>query len=308
MKKTLKITFFSILLILGMALFTQKSEAAKLNMGCDVNKNLKAGDEISVSVTADGEEYGKIMAIFGYLFYDKDAVELIPLEEDTKSAKIELGTGWSIGNLSLGEANTESDNQDANNQDASNQEASNAEESNNTESAISEELPRFLIYSNDKNREDTAVYIKFRVKDVKKFKDSEISIKNITLYDSEHNEIQTNIEDSLLKIGDLKAVKASKFDKKLVIIAIMIILVLVGICIYMLKRQKDISVKNNKEENTAKEISAKEAEKVKDETTIADNKQKVKKKENKNKEDNSKLEDEKKIEENKKDNNNKEDK
>ncbi len=300
MKKTLKITFFSILLILGMALFTQKSEAAKLNMGCDVNKNLKAGDEISVSVTADGEEYGKIMAIFGYLFYDKDAVELIPLEEDTKSAKIELGTGWPIGNLSLGEANTESDNQDANNQDASN-----AEESNNTESAISEELPSFLIYSNDKNREDTAVYIKFRVKDVKKFKDSEISIKNITLYDSEHNEIQTNIEDSLLKIGDLKAVKASKFDKKLVIIAIIIILVLVGICIYMLKRQKDISVKNNKEENTAKEISAKEAEKVKDETTIADNKQKVKKKENKNKEDNSKLEDEKKIEENKKDNNNK---
>ena len=159
-----------------------------------------------------------------------------------------------------------------------------------------------------KNREDTAVYIKFRVKDVKKFKDSEISIKNITLYDSEHNEIQTNIEDSLLKIGDLKAVKASKFDKKLVIIAIIIILVLVCICIYMLKRQKDISVKNNKEENTAKEISAKEAEKVKDETTIADNKQKVKKKENKSKEDNSKLEDEKKIEENKKDNNNKEDK
>lgn len=305
MKKTLKITFFSILLILGMTLFTQKSEAAKLNMGCDVNKNLKAGDEISVSVTTDGEEYGKIMAIFGYLFYDKDAVELIPLEEDTKSAKIELGTGWSIGNLSLGEANTESDNQDVNNQDANNQEASNqetsnAEESNNTESAISEELPKFLIYSNDKNREDTAVYIKFRVKDVKKFKDSEISIKNITLYDSEHNEIQTNIEDSLLKIGDLKA---SKFDKKLVIIAIMIIFVLVGVCIYMIKRQKDISVKN-KEENTAEEISVKEAEKVKDETTIADNKQKVKKEENKKKEDNSKLEDEKKVEEN----NNKEDK
>ena len=38
----------------------------------------------------------------------------------------------------------------------------------------------------------------------KKFKNTEVSIKQITLYDSEHREIQSNIEDSVLKMSDVK--------------------------------------------------------------------------------------------------------
>lgn len=248
MKKVLKVVILSILLILGMFIVNQKSEAVTLDMNYSFsndensqkNQKVKNGDEISIAITVNGEENGKIMAIFGYLYYDKDVLELVPSSDDENSADIQLGTGWSIGNLSLGNTTAEE---------------------NETEE---KEQPKFLIYSNDENREDTAVYVKFKVKDEKKFKNTEVSIKQITLYDSEHREIQSNIEDSVLKMSDVKiGNKSSKNVMKIVIISILIIVVLCGIGVFINKKQKELKeeksnfknekVEENKEKNKEKE-------------------------------------------------------
>jgi uncharacterized protein YxeA len=247
MKKVLKVVILSILLILGMFIVNQKSEAVTLDMNYSFsndensqkNQKVKSGDEISIAITVNGEENGKIMAIFGYLYYDKDVLELVPSSDDENSADIQLGTGWSIGNLSLGNTTAEE---------------------NETEE---KEQPKFLIYSNDENREDTAVYVKFKVKDEKKFKNTEVSIKQITLYDSEHREIQSNIEDSVLKMSDVKiGNKSSKNVMKIVIISILIIVVLCGIGVFINKKQKELKeeksnfknekVEENKEKNEKK--------------------------------------------------------
>ena len=249
MKKVLKVVILSILLILGMFIVNQKSEAVTLDMNYSFsndensqkNQKVKSGDEISIAITVNGEENGKIMAIFGYLYYDKDVLELVPSSDDENSADIQLGTGWSIGNLSLGNTTAEE---------------------NETEE---KEQPKFLIYSNDENREDTAVYVKFKVKDEKKFKNTEVSIKQITLYDSEHREIQSNIEDSVLKMSDVKiGNKSSKNVMKIVIVSILIIVVLCGIGVFINKKQKELKeeksnfknekVEKNKEKNEKKEV------------------------------------------------------
>ena len=78
MKKVLKVVILSILLILGMFIVNQKSEAVTLDMNYSFsndensqkNQKVKSGDEISIAITVNGEENGKIMAIFGYLYYD----------------------------------------------------------------------------------------------------------------------------------------------------------------------------------------------------------------------------------------------
>ncbi len=279
MKKVLKVVILSILLILGMFIVNQKSEAVTLDMNYSFsndensqkNQKVKSGDEISIAITVNGEENGKIMAIFGYLYYDKDVLELVPSSDDENSADIQLGTGWSIGNLSLGNTTAEE---------------------NGTEE---KEQPKFLIYSNDENREDTAVYVKFKVKDEKKFKNTEVSIKQITLYDSEHREIQSNIEDSVLKMSDVKiGNKSSKNVMKIVIISILIIVVLCGIGVFVNKKQKELKeeksnfknekVEENKEKNEKKEVKKienKELKEDKKDTSEENNQEKNKEKEEK---------------------------
>ena len=279
MKKVLKVVILSILLILGMFIVNQKSEAVTLDMNYSFsndensqkNQKVKTGDEISIAITVNGEENGKIMAIFGYLYYDKDVLELVPSSDDENSADIQLGTGWSIGNLSLGNTTAEE---------------------NETEE---KEQPKFLIYSNDENREDTAVYVKFKVKDEKKFKNTEVSIKQITLYDSEHREIQSNIEDSVLKMSDVKiGNKSSKNVMKIVIISILIIVVLCGIGVFVNKKQKELKeeksnfknekVEENKEKNEKKEVKKienKELKEDKKDTSEENNQEKNKEKEEK---------------------------
>lgn len=278
MKKVLKVVILSILLILGMFIVNQKSEAVTLDMNYSFsndensqkNQKVKTGDEISIAITVNGEENGKIMAIFGYLYYDKDVLELVPSSDDENSADIQLGTGWSIGNLSLGNTTAEE-----------------------------KEQPKFLIYSNDENREDTAVYVKFKVKDEKKFKNTEVSIKQITLYDSEHREIQSNIEDSVLKMSDVKiGNKSSKNVMKIVIISILIIVVLCGIGVFINKKQKELKeeksnfknekVEENKEKNEKKEVKKiekkienKELKEDKKDTSEENNQEKNKEKEEK---------------------------
>ena len=98
MKKVLKVVILSILLILGMFIVNQKSEAVTLDMNYSFsndensqkNQKVKSGDEISIAITVNGEENGKIMAIFGYLYYDKDVLELVPSSDDETSSSTSL--------------------------------------------------------------------------------------------------------------------------------------------------------------------------------------------------------------------------
>lgn len=296
MKKVLKVVILSILLILGMFIVNQKSEAVTLDMNYSFsndensqkNQKVKNGDEISIAITVNGEENGKIMAIFGYLYYDKDVLELVPSSDDENSADIQLGTGWSIGNLSLGNTTAEE---------------------NETEE---KEQPKFLIYSNDENREDTAVYVKFKVKDEKKFKNTEVSIKQITLYDSEHREIQSNIEDSVLKMSDVKiGNKSSKNVMKIVIISILIIVVLCGIGVFINKKQKELKeeksnfknekVEENKEKNEKKEV--KKIEKKIENKELKEDKKDTSEEKNKEKEEKSEVNKKSSSDSNEKDDN-----
>ena len=296
MKKVLKVVILSILLILGMFIVNQKSEAVTLDMNYSFsndensqkNQKVKNGDEISIAITVNGEENGKIMAIFGYLYYDKDVLELVPSSDDENSADIQLGTGWSIGNLSLGNTTAEE---------------------NETEE---KEQPKFLIYSNDENREDTAVYVKFKVKDEKKFKNTEVSIKQITLYDSEHREIQSNIEDSVLKMSDVKiGNKSSKNVMKIVIISILIIVVLCGIGVFINKKQKELKeeksnfknekVEENKEKNEKKEV--KKIEKKIENKELKEDKKDTSEEKNKKKEEKSEVNKKSSSDSNEKDDN-----
>ena len=296
MKKVLKVVILSILLILGMFIVNQKSEAVTLDMNYSFsndensqkNQKVKSGDEISIAITVNGEENGKIMAIFGYLYYDKDVLELVPSSDDENSADIQLGTGWSIGNLSLGNTTAEE---------------------NETEE---KEQPKFLIYSNDENREDTAVYVKFKVKDEKKFKNTEVSIKQITLYDSEHREIQSNIEDSVLKMSDVKiGNKSSKNVMKIVIVSILIIVVLCGIGVFINKKQKELKeeksnfknekVEKNKEKNEKKEV--KKIEKKIENKELKEDKKDTSEEKNKEKEEKSEVNKKSSSDSNEKDDN-----
>lgn len=296
MKKVLKVVILSILLILGMFIVNQKSEAVTLDMNYSFsndensqkNQKVKSGDEISIAITVNGEENGKIMAIFGYLYYDKDVLELVPSSDDENSADIQLGTGWSIGNLSLGNTTAEE---------------------NETEE---KEQPKFLIYSNDENREDTAVYVKFKVKDEKKLKNTEVSIKQITLYDSEHREIQSNIEDSVLKMSDVKiGNKSSKNVMKIVIVSILIIVVLCGIGVFINKKQKELKeeksnfknekVEENKEKNEKKEV--KKIEKKIENKELKEDKKDTSEEKNKEKEEKSEVNKKSSSDSNEKDDN-----
>lgn len=82
------------------------------------------------------------MAVFGALEYDKDVLELLEFSDNNSSTNLEVGTGWSIGYISL----------------------------NGNEDGENADKPTFLIYSNDENRSNTIGYIKFRVKDPVKVK------------------------------------------------------------------------------------------------------------------------------------------
>lgn len=270
MKKVLKVMSLSVLLIVLMFIVNQKSEAVTLDMNYSVSneesgkksKKIKSGDEILVAITVNGEDNGKIMAMFGYLYYDKDVLELVPSSNEDNSADIQLGTGWSIGNLSLG--NSVEGESDSKNQG----------------------IPKFLIYSNDKNREDTAVRVKFKVKDERKFKDTEIKIKEITLYDSEHREIKSNVEDSVLKMSSIKINTKSSMDRFAIIVTIISILIIIILVIFVMfinKKQK--KTKEEISENTKLEKEDKSTENSKKEIIKPknDNSKDINKKSNNNK-------------------------
>lgn len=212
MIKKVKVIFFCIFIVASVFFISKNVEATTIDMNYSLvneNKNsgkLHAGDEIIVSVSVNGEENGKIMAIFGHLEYDENILELVKDDESENSAKIELGNGWSIGNLSIDEIEENSDNKNS-----------------------EKNCPKFLIYSSDENRENTAVYIRFRVKDnIKNVKSTNVIVKDIALYDLDHKEINTKVKDSSLNI---KFSQFSKLNQKDMFVVILTIIVIIMICV-----------------------------------------------------------------------------
>lgn len=243
-KRLMKVIIFSVLIILAIMYITnRKVDAATIDMNymsADENKNINkinAGDEFLVSVSINGDESDKVMAIFGYLEYDSDILELVKEDGSENIAKIKLGNGWSIGNVS-------------------------DEESSNPKKS------KFLIYSDEESRENTAVYIRFKVKEnvnTKRVKNAIVQVKDVTLYDTEHKELKSKVENSLLTVNFSKIGKINKTDKYVSIIStiviIIIIIIIIGGKFFEKKQEEQInSEKSNENKKTMKNENNKEKE------------------------------------------------
>lgn len=232
MKKSFR-KILLMLIILGsisISLFACKTEAATLNMSYgksnssteENNKEvqIKPGEEIivNVSIVSDDNNSPKIMSIYGNLEFDNNVLELIKSEDNEKSAQIELGDGWIIGNLNM-------------------------------------EDSKFLIYTSDKDRSDTAFSVKFKVKEDCKVDNTTVVIKDIILYNASQKAIEENVQNINLEI------KIDKIDERVMSIGkiglIIVILIIIIACIFLLKKK---SKKKNvsKSEQKESEISEKE--------------------------------------------------
>ena len=231
MKNVKKIIGMISLIMLSIVIFATNVEATTIGTSYCINnsestkKNPKvhSNDEIIISLSLDNEDE-KVMAVFGALEYDKDVLELLEFSDNNTSTNLEVGTGWSIGYISL-----------------------NGNENEKEENA---DKPTFLIYSNDEERSNTIGYIKFKVKDPVKVKNTEIKLKDITTYDIDHREISKKVEDTSLKVKISKFNIKNKSDKYMLILTIVIILIIVIAVTVVFVRSKKI--KENNKENVEK--------------------------------------------------------
>lgn len=229
MKNVKKIVEIISLIMLSVFIFSTNVEATTIGTSYCINnsestkKNPKvhSNDEIIISLSLDNEDE-KVMAVFGALEYDKDVLELLEFSDNNSSTNLEVGTGWSIGYISL----------------------------NGNEDGENADKPTFLIYSNDENRSNTIGYIKFRVKDPVKVKNTEIKLKDITTYDVEHIEISKKVEDTSLNVKISKFNIKNKSDKYMLILTIVIILIIIiAVTVIFIRRKK---IKENNKENDEK--------------------------------------------------------
>lgn len=254
MKNVKKIIGMISLIMLSIVIFATNVEATTIGTSYCINnsestkKNPKvhSNDEIIISLSLDNEDE-KVMAVFGALEYDKDVLELLEFSDNNTSTNLEVGTGWSIGYISL-----------------------NGNENEKEENA---DKPTFLIYSNDEERSNTIGYIKFKVKDPVKVKNTEIKLKDITTYDIDHREISKKVEDTSLKVKISKFNIKNKSDKYMLILTIVIILIIVIAVTVVFVRNKKI--KENNKENVEK-IANNETENTENE----DNNKKINKNSN----------------------------
>lgn len=209
---------------------------------CDSSKKnpkVHSNEELIVSISLSNEDE-KVMAVFGSLEYDKDVLELVGFSDNKNSTNLEVGTGWSIGYISL-----------------SNQEDENSENI---------DKPTFLIYSNDENRSDTIGYIKFKVKDPVKVKNTEIKLSDITTYDLDHREISKKVDDTTLNVKISKFNIKNKSDKYMLILTIIIvILIIIAIIAVVIKNKKnntdnDKKIENNSDDKKSDEKNNKKVE------------------------------------------------
>lgn len=169
------------------------------------NFKLYPGDEILVSFSLDDNEDEKVMALYGTLEYDKDVLEIIEQNERKNKGNIQLGDGWTTGNINLND---------------------------NT----------FIFYTADNSRDNIAGYIKFKVKDDIEKKTTTITAKDITLYNrldnNTYQEMSSSKEDISLNIKINK--KRNGTIKRVLLVIIILIIIFAIIIILMFKNNRII--------------------------------------------------------------------
>lgn len=220
MKKILKKGIFVLIILASMLIICGKVDATTITLDyntatkAEKSKNLKIypGDDVYISISINDNENEKVMAMYGILEYDKDALELVSSKNNNDEGELTLNNGWSIGNITTKDG-------------------------------------KFMLYSTEESRDNTAAYIKFRAKEELSINSTNIVAKEVVLYNNNYKEISTKIDDVSLEVKMHK-------NKRLTggaIIGIIIVLVLavcVVLIIIMIKKEKIVFRKvGNNEEN-----------------------------------------------------------
>lgn len=236
MKKNFR-KILGMLIILGsisISLFASKLEATTLNMSYEKSNSsteeniketyIKPGEEVFINVSIDANNNTQnVMSIYGNFEFDNNVLELVKSENNEKSAQINLGDGWMIGNLNM-------------------------------------EDSKFLVYTSDKDRSDTAFSVKFKVKENCNVDKTTVIIKDIILYNSSQKVIEGNVENINLEIKiDKKDEIAISIEKTCFIIGICIIFIIV---LLVLKKKSKNEAELKDSENEKNDINKSKSEEM----------------------------------------------
>lgn len=219
MKKIMKRIIISIIVLAGMLLICGNVNAATITLDYNTtakkekSKNLKIypGDDVYISISIQDNENEKVMAMYGVLEYDKEALELVTSKNSKEKGEISLNKGWSTGDITTKDG-------------------------------------KFMLYSTEESRDNTAAYIKFKAKEEMDADSTNIVAKDIVLYNNNYKEFSTKINDVSLEVKLHKNKRLTGGAVK----AIIIIIILVGCVILifiMIKKGKIVIKKVNGNEN-----------------------------------------------------------
>lgn len=219
MKKIMKRIIIGIIVLVGMLLICGNVNAATITLDYNTtakkekSKNLKIypGDDVYISISIQDNENEKVMAMYGVLEYDKEALELVTSKSSKEKGEISLNKGWSTGDITTKDG-------------------------------------KFMLYSTEESRDNTAAYIKFKAKEEMDADSTNIVAKDIVLYNNNYKEFSTEIDDVSLEVKLHKNKRLTGGAVK----AIIIIIILVGCVILifiMIKKGKIVIRKVNGNEN-----------------------------------------------------------
>lgn len=219
MKKIMKRIIIGIIVLAGMLLICGNVNAATITLDYNTtakkekSKNLKIypGDDVYISISIQDNENEKVMAMYGVLEYDKEALELVTSKNSKEKGEISLNKGWSTGDITTKDG-------------------------------------KFMLYSTEESRDNTAAYIKFKAKEEMDADSTNIVAKDIVLYNNNYKEFSTKINDVSLEVKLHKNKSLTGGAVK----AIIIIIILVGCVILifiMIKKGKIVIRKVNGNEN-----------------------------------------------------------
>lgn len=219
MKKIMKRIIISIIVLASMLLICGNVNAATITLDYNTtakkekSKNLKIypGDDVYISISIQDNENEKVMAMYGVLEYDKEALELVTSKSSKEKGEINLNKGWSTGDITTKDG-------------------------------------KFMLYSTEESRDNTAAYIKFKAKEEMDADSTNIVAKDIVLYNNNYKEFSTKIDDVSLEVKLHK----NKLLTGGAVKAIIIIIILVGCVILifiMIKKGKIVIRKVNGNEN-----------------------------------------------------------
>lgn len=218
MKKIMKRIIIGIIVLAGMLLICGNVNAATITLDYNTtaktekSKNLKIypGDDVYISISIQDNENEKVMAMYGVLEYDKEALELVPSKSSKEKGEISLNKGWSTGDIIIKDG-------------------------------------KFMLYSTEESRDNTAAYIRFKAKEEINLDSTNIVAKDIVLYNNNYKEVSTKIDDVALEVKLHKNKRLTGGAVK----AIIIIVILVGCVILifiMIKKGKIVIRKVNNDE------------------------------------------------------------